>query len=229
MRTNVSTQVLLLFLHSSSSARLFLTLFRHSSLSSIASGRSSGLHPVQAQSCCMQVRAGCPAFAWPCEGVNRSTSLMSSSLLLQQCPACLVRLHLIVFMIGGRWPYSCCFVDLFNIARSILAQLPSSFYFTDADYADEIALLANAPAQAETLLHSMERAAAGIGLHVNAHQTEYMRFNQTGNISILNGSSLKLVNKFTYLGSSVSSTETDINTLLAKGWTANDRLSVIWK
>ncbi len=42
------------------------------------------------------------------------------------------------------------------------------------DYADEIALLAKAPAQAETLLHSPERAAAGIGLHVNAHKTEYM-------------------------------------------------------
>ena len=40
----------------------------------------------------------------------------------------------------------------------------------DADYADDIALLANAPAQAETLLHSLERAVAGIGLHVNAHK-----------------------------------------------------------
>ena len=34
---------------------------------------------------------------------------------------------------------------------------------------------------------------------------------------------------FTYLGSSVSSTETDINTQLAKAWTVIDRLSVIWK
>ena len=49
---------------------------------------------------------------------------------------------------------------------------------TDADYADDIALLANAPAQDETLLHSPERAAAGIGLHVNAHKTEYMCYNQ---------------------------------------------------
>ena len=51
---------------------------------------------------------------------------------------------------------------------------------TDADYADDIALLANTPNQAETLLHSLERAAAGIGLHVNAHKTEYMCYNQTG-------------------------------------------------
>ena len=43
-------------------------------------------------------------------GVHKSTSLMSSSLLLQQCPACLVRLTWIVFVIGGRWPYSWCLV-----------------------------------------------------------------------------------------------------------------------
>ena len=100
---------------------------------------------------------------------------------------------------------------------------------TDADYADDIALLANAPVQTETLLHSMERAAAGIGFHVNAYKTEYMRFNQTGDISTLNGSTLKLVDKFTYLGSNVLSTETDINTHLTKAWTTIKRLSVIWK
>ena len=100
---------------------------------------------------------------------------------------------------------------------------------TDADYADDIALLANPPAQGETLLHSLERAAAGIGLHVNGYKTEYMCFNQTGDISTLNGSSLKLVDKFTYLGSSVSSTETHINKRLAKAWTAIDWLSIILK
>ena len=100
---------------------------------------------------------------------------------------------------------------------------------TDVDYTDDIALLANTPAQAETLLHSLEQAAAGISLHVNADKREYMCFNQRGNISTLNGSSLKLVDKFTYLGSSVSSTETDIKLQLAKVWTTIDRLLVIWK
>ena len=112
---------------------------------------------------------------------------------------------------------------------------------TDVDYADDIALQANTPTQAETRLHSLERAAGGIGhLHVNADKTEYVCFNQRGDISTLNGSSLKLVDKFTYRGSDVSSTETDINTRLAKAWTATidypnpnpnpvDRLSVIWK
>ena len=89
---------------------------------------------------------------------------------------------------------------------------------TDADYADDIAILANTPNQA-----------AGIGLHVNAHKTEYSCFNQTGDISTLEGTSLKLVDKFTYLGSSVSSTEKDIDTRLTKPWTAIDKLSIIWK
>ena len=48
---------------------------------------------------------------------------------------------------------------------------------TDADDTDDIAILANTPNEAETLLHSLERAAAGIGVHVNAHKTEYMCYN----------------------------------------------------
>ena len=89
---------------------------------------------------------------------------------------------------------------------------------TDADYADDIAILENTPNQAETLLHSLERAAA-----------EYMCYNQTGDIFTLDGTPLKLVDKFTYLGSSVVSTEKDINTRLTKAWTAINRLSIIWK
>ena len=42
-----------------------------------------------------------PCFARPCEGVRRSASLMSSSPVLQQCPAYLVSLMLIVFVMGG--------------------------------------------------------------------------------------------------------------------------------
>ena len=106
-------------------ARISLTLSLHVSLSFIASGRSSGLHPISSHSCCMYVQAGRPAFDWPYVGVHRSTSLTISSLLLQQCPACLVRLACIVFVIGGKWPYSWCLVgcycqDLFNIAFNIL-------------------------------------------------------------------------------------------------------------
>ena len=37
------------------------------------------------------------------------------------------------------------------------------------------------------------------------------------------------IDKFTYQGSSVESTEKDIETRLAKAWTAINRLSIIWK
>ena len=92
-----------------------------------------------------------------------------------------------------------------------------------------LAILANAPAQSGTLLHSLKRATGGIGFHVNVHKTEYMCFNQTDDISTLGSSSLKLVDKFTYQGSCVSSAEKDINTRLTKAWTATNRLAVIWK
>ena len=122
-------------------------------------------------------------------------------------------------------------VDLPQIIFKIMTKKRSRRYPTKTitDYADDIAILTNTPNQAETLLHSLERAAAGIGLHVNAHKTEYMCYNQTGDISTVDGTSLKLVDKFTYLGSSVPSTEKDIDMQLTKAWTAIDRLSIIWK
>ena len=69
------------------------------------------------------VLAGRPALVRPYVGDHRSTSLMSSSLLLHQCPACLVRLTWIVFVMGGGWPYSrslvgCCHQDLSNLNKN---------------------------------------------------------------------------------------------------------------
>ena len=101
---------------------------------------------------------------------------------------------------------------------------------TDADYTDDIAILANAPAQTETLLHSLEQASTG---HWPPWQCTHMCgtyvLKSKGDISTLNGSSLKLVDKFTYLGSSISSTKTDTDMWLTKTWTAINRLVVIWK
>ena len=57
------------------------------------------------------------------------------------------------------------------------------------DYADDIAFLANTPPQAESLLHSLERAADVVGLYIKVDKPEYMCFNQRVDISTLNGSS----------------------------------------
>ena len=118
--------------------------------------------------------------------------------------------------------------NVFKLTKESCRSYPAQTIM-DVDYADDIALLVNTPTQTESQLHSLERAAATIGLHVNADKTEYMCFNQRGDISTLNSSSLKLVDKFTYLGCCVSLTETDIYTRLAKALTANDKLSIIWK
>ena len=102
----------------------------------------------------------------------------------------------------------------FKLAKERSRRYPAQI-ITDADYADDIVLQANTSAQAESQLHSLERAAGGIGLHVNANKTEYMGFNQRGDISFETCRQVHLPRKFTYL----SSTENDINTRLAKGRT----------
>ena len=54
-------------------------------------------------------------------------------------------------------------------------QHPTQIY-TDADYAVAIALLANTPAQAKSLLQILEKAAGGVGLRVNVDETENLCF-----------------------------------------------------
>ena len=47
---------------------------------------------------------------------------------------------------------------------------------TDVDYADDQALLANTPAQAESPVHNQEEAAGCIGLYVNPNEIEFICF-----------------------------------------------------
>ena len=65
----------------------------------------------------------------------------------------------------------------FKLAKERSRSYPAQT-ITEADYVEDIALLANTPAQAESLLHNLEQEASGRGLHVNADKTEYMCFNQ---------------------------------------------------
>ena len=53
------------------------------------------------------------------------------------------------------------------------------------DYVDELALLANTPAQAEFLLNSLQQAARIIVVYMNTIQTEFIRYKQEA-ISTLN-------------------------------------------
>ena len=92
----------------------------------------------------------------------------------------------------------------------------------DMDYADDIALRANTPTQ--SLLHSLEQATAGIVSMSMQTRWNTCAFNQRGDIYMLRSGPLKLMDRFTNLRSSVSSTEKDYQ----KAWRAINRLSVIW-
>ena len=80
----------------------------------------------------------------------------------------------------------------FKLAKERSRRYPAQT-ITDTYYADGIALLENSPAQTESSLHVLVRTAGGIGLNVNADKTEYMCFNQRGDIFTLNGGPLQLV------------------------------------
>ena len=75
---------------------------------------------------------------------------------------------------------------------------------TDADHADDI-VLANTPAQDESLLHSLEQVAEGIDFSMNSNKTEFKCFNQEGTVFTLSGKPLKLWDQFIYLSSDISS------------------------
>ena len=114
--------------------------------------------------------------------------------------------------------------DFFDIVTIVLQgdTLAPNLFIIRQDSVLRTALLA----KTESLLYSLEKTAGSIGLPVNADKTEFICFNQnqTRDIYSLTGSSLKLVDKFTNHGSSVTSTENDINTRRAKVWSAIDRL-----
>ena len=69
----------------------------------------------------------------------------------------------------------------FALAKEISRKYPTQT-ITDADYNDEIVLLANIPTRAESQSHSLERAAGGIELHVNANKTESLIKEATSDI-----------------------------------------------
>ena len=82
-------------------------------------------------------------------------------------------------------------------------------------------LLTNTLAQVESLLHSMEQVAKGIGVYENSDKIESMYFYKDGAIPSLNGK--PLINQFIYFGSNISSTEINVN--IVKAYIAIDRLS----
>ena len=100
----------------------------------------------------------------------------------------------------------------------------------DTDFADDLALASSTLEDAQLFLLRVETAVAQVGLQINEQKTEYMVYNQQdGYIRTLNGSELKKVDDFQYLGSWISSCEKDINVRIGKAWAALSKMSTIWK
>ena len=87
------------------------------------------------------------------------------------------------------------YVDKSNLKKAKSRRYPAETT-TDADNADDLAFLANTPAQAESQLHSPEQVAGGIRLYMNTNKTESMCFKQEGAIST-SGRPLKFTSSHT--------------------------------
>ena len=102
---------------------------------------------------------------------------------------------------------------------------------TDADYADDLAVLADTLKDATTLLHNIEKVAKQIGLYLNADKTEFICENEEASVGMksLADKNIKQVLDFKYLGSYIASTEHDVNIRLGKAWSALNQMDKIWK
>ena len=116
----------------------------------------------------------------------------------------------------------------FTLKKRQSRRYPATF-ITDADYADDLALLSDTTEGASKLLHALEKAASNIGLQINVNKTEHMNINCQGSIRTNSGALLKSVDQFTYLGSNISTSAKEIGIRIGKAWSAMKRLSVIWK
>ena len=89
--------------------------------------------------------------------------------------------------------------------------------------------MADSLKDATVLLHEIENAALEIGLVVNASKTQYICYNQQGELKSIDGKDIKEVKEFNYLGSNITSTERDVQIRLGKAWAALNSLDKIWK
>jgi len=102
---------------------------------------------------------------------------------------------------------------------------------SDVEFADDIALSTNNVKDAEILLKEVERVAATVGLRMNEGKTKYLVRNieAPDPLESLSGGTIELVDDFSYLGSKISDTESDVNMRKGKAWGACHSLRRIWK
>ena len=117
----------------------------------------------------------------------------------------------------------------FMLEKKQFSRKPAE-YITDADFADDLALISNYMGQAQLLLSRLEMAAEAIGLHENCKKTEQMLLNQDDtDLKTLSGDLLKQVNDFKYLGSWIADTKNGTEVRIGLAWKVLSKLDKIWK
>ena len=98
----------------------------------------------------------------------------------------------------------------------------------DLDFADDIALFENSLEEAQVQLNRTAAEAQKIGLVINTKKTEFMTNTSCKKNLTLNNEDIKLANDFTYLGSKMASTESDVKRRLSLDWSAFWKLERLW-
>ena len=106
-----------------------------------------------------------------------------------------------------------------------------ALHITDADFADDIALLADNLPNAQALLSALESAANCTGLYLNETKTECLPINIRNRIEMktLANNILKFVDDYKYLGSHIINSEKDFITRKGMAWAACNKMDKIWK
>ena len=102
-------------------------------------------------------------------------------------------------------------------------------HLTDLDFADDLAIPSDTISDAESLLHSLEEAAAYVGLYCNAGKTEYTSSSSDPRMKTLSGNTIKHVPDFKYLGAHIMDSEKEFQIRKALAWTACNKMDKIWK
>ena len=102
---------------------------------------------------------------------------------------------------------------------------------TDMDFADDIALVSKDIKRAEEMLKRVELSSKCIELNMNKDKTQYMSYNndQHFNIKTIDGTILKRVDDFKYLGAWADSSEKDVKIRKAQAWRTSHQMRYIWK
>jgi len=107
-------------------------------------------------------------------------------------------------------------------------------YLTDLDFADDIVILVEEENVCQEMTTKLEKQSAQVEMNISQEKTKAMGITQRSSpqpIAIAKGN-LKYVERFTYLGSVISSVgdvDADINTRLAKAAAVFRRLDNVWQ